>query len=490
MATERTSLFIFFGGTGDLAYRKLYPSMFNLYKKGTLREHFAVIGTSRNKLTDQGFQDEVRKSLGTAKSDKEAEKFISHFFYEAHDVTDKEHYSVLRDRADELDKQFKLQGNRIFYLSLAPSFFGTVAGYLKETGLTDSKGTDRLIIEKPFGRDFDSAKQLNDALSKSFEENQIFRIDHYLGKEMIQNIEAVRFGNTLVEFLWNNRYIDNIQVTLSEKLGVEERASYYDNSGALRDMVQNHIMQIVSLLAMEQPVSFTDVDIRAEKVKALRSLRVYNVADASTNFVRGQYGAGDSQRAYRDEDNVPHDSTNETFVAGKLLFDNYRWSGTPFYIRTGKMLADKFTRVDVVFKKPLIDIFSFPQNHNAPLEANVLTMFIEPKAGFSLRLNAKTNGQGFQTMPINLDYFVDDKDSKDTPEPYERLLHDTLKGDGTNFASWSEVSYAWRFVDQIRKVWDLQQPEFPNYTPGSMGPAAADELIQRDHRQWVYRLNK
>ncbi|WP_282802416.1 glucose-6-phosphate dehydrogenase [Secundilactobacillus kimchicus] len=490
MATERTSLFIFFGGTGDLAYRKLYPSMFNLYKRGTLREHFAVIGTSRNKMTDEEFQDAVRKSLGTAKSDKNAEKFISHFAYEAHDVTDKAHYKVLKDRADELDKKFKLEGNRIFYLSLSPNFFGTVAGFLKTEGLTDSQGFNRLVIEKPFGRDYDSAAQLNDALSTAFNEDQVFRIDHYLGKEMIQNIEALRFGNTIVESLWNNRYIDNIQVTLSEKLGVEERASYYDNSGALRDMVQNHIMQIVSLLAMEQPVAFTDVDIRAEKVKALRSLRVYNVADASTNFVRGQYGAGNKQRAYRDEDNVPHDSNNETFVAGKLLFDNYRWSGTPFYIRTGKELADKFTRVDVVFKKPLVDIFAFPQNANAPLEANVLTMFIEPKAGFSLRLNAKTSGQGFQTAPINMDYFVDAAGEKATLEPYERLIHDVMKGDGTNFSSWPEVSYAWKFVDQIRKVWDLQQPAFPNYTPGSMGPASADELIQRDHREWVYRLNQ
>ncbi|KRK46892.1 glucose-6-phosphate 1-dehydrogenase [Secundilactobacillus kimchicus JCM 15530] len=464
--------------------------MFNLYKRGTLREHFAVIGTSRNKMTDEEFQDAVRKSLGTAKSDKDAEKFISHFAYEAHDVTDKAHYKVLKDRADELDKKFKLEGNRIFYLSLSPNFFGTVAGFLKTEGLTDSQGFNRLVIEKPFGRDYDSAAQLNDALSTAFNEDQVFRIDHYLGKEMIQNIEALRFGNTIVESLWNNRYIDNIQVTLSEKLGVEERASYYDNSGALRDMVQNHIMQIVSLLAMEQPVAFTDVDIRAEKVKALRSLRVYNVADASTNFVRGQYGAGNKQRAYRDEDNVPHDSNNETFVAGKLLFDNYRWSGTPFYIRTGKELADKFTRVDVVFKKPLVDIFAFPQNANAPLEANVLTMFIEPKAGFSLRLNAKTSGQGFQTAPINMDYFVDAAGEKATPEPYERLIHDVMKGDGTNFSSWPEVSYAWKFVDQIRKVWDLQQPAFPNYTPGSMGPAAADELIQRDHREWVYRLNQ
>jgi len=495
VATERTALFMFFGGTGDLAYRKLYPSLFNLYQKGSLRTHFAVIGTSRQTMDDAKFRAAVKKSLadsGNRSDSKEATDFISHFYYQAHDVTDTAHYAVLKEAAEKLDKKYKLQGNRIFYLSMAPQFFGTIAQDLKNQGLmSDNKDAfNRLVIEKPFGRDYDSAKQLNDALSHSFEEEQIFRIDHYLGKEMIQNIEALRFGNTLVESLWNNRYIDNIQVTLSEKLGVEERASYYDNSGALRDMVQNHIMQIVSLLAMEQPVAFTDTDIRAEKVKALRSLRVYNVADAATNFVRGQYGAVDNQPDYRHEDNVPTDSTTETFVAGKLLFDNYRWSGTPFYVRTGKMLADKFTRVDVVFKRPLVDIFAFPQSKSTPLAANVLTIFVEPHAGFSLQLNAKNNDAAFGTEPIKLDYLVDAEKSKETPEPYERLLHDVLKGDGTNFSSWPEVSYAWKFVDQIRRVWDLQEPNFPNYTPHSMGPAAAEELIQRDHREWIYRLNK
>ncbi len=269
MATERSALFIFFGGTGDLAYRKLYPSMFNLYRKGTLQEKFAVIGTARDKLTDEKFREKVRKSIGS--DSKEAEKFISHFYYEAHDVTDQAHYSVLKARAEELDKKYKLSGNQIFYLSMAPNFFGTVAGYLRTEGIVNDNGFSRLVIEKPFGRDFESAKELNESLAKSFKEEEIFRIDHYLGKEMIQNIEALRFGNTIIESLWNNRYIDNIQVTLSESLGVEERASYYDKSGALRDMVQNHIMQIVSLLAMEQPVAFTDSDIRAEKVKALRS---------------------------------------------------------------------------------------------------------------------------------------------------------------------------------------------------------------------------
>nr|WP_225425030.1 glucose-6-phosphate dehydrogenase [Lentilactobacillus parafarraginis] len=480
-----------FGGTGDLAIRKLYPAMFKLYQKGNIRDHFAVIGSSRYKVDDAKFREMVEKSVAKESSDKKLiANFASHFYFVTHDVTDLAHYAVLKSKIEELDKKYELQGNRVFYISMAPNFFGTVAKNIKNQNLLSSDGFNRLVIEKPFGRDFESASELNNELSAAFDENQIFRIDHYLGKEMIQNIEAIRFGNTIFEALWNNRYIDNVQVTLAEKLGVEERAGYYDNSGALRDMVQNHIMQIVSLLAMEQPVAFKDTDIRAEKVKALRSLRVYNVAEASSNFVRGQYAAMGNGKEYRQEDGVPKDSNTETFVAGKLMFDNYRWSGTPFYIRTGKKLADKFTRVDVVFKKPLVDIFAFPQSGSAPLTANVLTIFIEPNQGFSLTVNAKNSEQGFHTEPVSLKFLEDSKRTKETPQPYERLIHDVLKGDGTNFASWPEVASAWKFVDQIRRVWDIQQPMFPNYIPGSMGPVSADELLARDHREWVYKLNQ
>lgn len=492
MATENKAVITLFGATGDLAKRKLYTALFKLYQKGYLADHFALLGTSRHEMSDEEFQKLVQDSIKDIEETRtgEAADFAKHFFYKAHDVTKPEHYAILKDRITELDKQFGTDGNRLFYMSMAPQFFGTIALNLKKQGLLSDNGFNRLVIEKPFGRDFDSAKKLNDELSKTFDENQIFRIDHYLGKEMVQNIQALRFGNTIIESLWNNRYIDNIQVTLSEKLGVEERAGYYDNSGALRDMVQNHIMQIVSLLAMEQPVAFKDTDIRAEKVKALRSLRVYNVAEASSNFVRGQYAAVGNDKEYREEDGVPKDSNTETFVAGKLMFDNYRWSGTPFYIRTGKKLADKFTRVDVVFKKPLVDIFAFPQSGSTPLNANVLTIFIEPNQGFSLMVNAKNSEQGFHTEPVQLQYLEDSKRTKETPQPYERLIHDVLKGDGTNFASWPEVANAWKFVDQIRRVWDIQQPMFPNYIPGSMGPVSADELLARDHREWVFKLNK
>lgn len=491
MAKENKALITLFGAAGDLAQRKLYPSLFNLYKKGYLAEHFALLGTSRRPLSDEDFQQMVLKSVnGMENEEGQAQAFAKHFFFQSHDVTKPEHYTVLKQRLEELDKQFGAEGNRLFYMSMAPQFFGTIALNLKNQDLLTKDGFNRLVIEKPFGRDYESAKKLNDELSQTFNENQIFRIDHYLGKEMVQNIQALRFGNTIIESLWNNRYIDNIQVTLSEKLGVEERAGYYDQSGALRDMVQNHIMQIVAQLAMEQPVAFTDSDVRVEKIKALRSLRVYTPSEAAANFVRGQYGAGDDTNAYRNEDGVDPNSITETFVAAKLMFDNYRWSGVPFYVRTGKKLADKFTRIDVVFKKPLIDIFANPRmKSEQSLNSNVLTIFVEPNSGFSLRLNAKRAGQGFTTEPVDLKYLQSDEAKNESPEPYERLFHDALEGNHTNFASWAEIAYAWKFVDVIRKLWDIEEPQFPNYTPGSMGPAASDELLARDGRQWVYRLN-
>lgn len=490
---ENKALITLFGAAGDLAQRKLYPSLFKLYQKGYLGEHFALLGTSRRDLPDEKFQEMVANSIKDIPETEngQAATFAKHFFFQSHDVTKPEHYDVLRERLAKLDQQFETDGNRLFYMSMAPQFFGTIAINLKKQHLLTDEGYNRLVIEKPFGRDFASAKKLNDELSQTFDENQIFRIDHYLGKEMIQNIEALRFGNTIIESLWNNRYIDNIQVTLSEKLGVEERAGYYDHSGALRDMMQNHIMQVVAQLAMEQPVSFTDSDVRVEKIKALRSLRVYTPSEAAANFVRGQYDAGPDTNAYRKEDGVDPNSNTETFVAAKLLFDNYRWSGVPFYVRTGKKMADKFTRIDVVFKKPLIDIFANPRMRSEQsLKSNVLTIYVEPEEGFALRVNAKSAGQGFTTTPVDLKYIQDNSTKAESPEPYERLFHDALEGNHTNFASWSEIAYAWKFVDVVRKLWDIEEPQFPNYVPGSMGPAASDELLARDGRQWVYRLNR
>ncbi|MEJ6400056.1 glucose-6-phosphate dehydrogenase [Nicoliella lavandulae] len=488
MATEQTALLTLFGATGDLASRKLYPALFNLYKKGEIKEHFALIGTGRREWDDDKFRSVVSESVkDAAESDQQVNDFVSHFYYKSHDVTNPEHYKVLKGLADELDAKYDLNGNRIFYISLAPRFFSLVANNLKEQQVFSENGFNRLIIEKPFGHDFESAEALNNSLSAAFSEDQVFRIDHYLGKEMVQNIAALRFGNPMIESVWNNKFIDNVQVTLAENMGVGERAGYYDTSGALRDMVQNHIMQIVSLLAMDEPNKYKDVEIRAQKVKALQALHIYNEDEVAENFVRGQYGAADNQKDYRHEDNVPEDSNTETFVAGKLEFENNRWAGVPFYVRTGKLLADKFARIDVVFKQPALDDFARANGTDPQLVPNRISIKIEPDSGFEMKLNKKHVGQGYTTDSFQFTHDLTTEEMKEVPLPYERLINDAMKGDHTNFASWAEVAQAWKFVDQIEKVWNTTKPDFPNYTPGSMGPKAADDLLARSGRKWAFR---
>lgn len=343
---EQAALFTIFGGTGDLAKRKLYPSLFRLYRKGNLAEHFAVIGTARRPWSDDHYREIVRETIkDIAPTEEEAEEFSNHFYYLSHNVNDTEHYDQLKELSDQLDDKYSLKGNRIYYLAMAPQFFGTIVNHLKSQEILTSTGYNRLVIEKPFGFDYDSANELNNQIRKVFPEQDIFRIDHYLGKEMIQNISVIRFANNIFESLWNNRYIENVQITFSEALGVEDRGGYYEHSGALKDMVQNHILQVVALLAMEVPTSFSNKSIREEKVKVLQAIRRYDSEEVLQNFVRGQYDAGmlDDKKfvAYHDEPNVSEDSLMETFVAGKFLIDNFRWSGVPFYVRTGKRMTEK-----------------------------------------------------------------------------------------------------------------------------------------------------
>ncbi|MDR3191317.1 MAG: glucose-6-phosphate dehydrogenase [Lactobacillaceae bacterium] len=486
MPAEITTLLTFFGGTGDLAKRKLYPSVYNLYKKGYLQEHFAVVGTSRADLTQAEFHDMVRESINHSVEDEDnAKAFISHFRYIKLDVGNADGYADMLALNNELEAQYELKGNRIYYMSVAPRFFATIAKLLKSEGLiTDNGEFNRLMIEKPFGTSYETAEELNNDLNEVFDEDQIFRIDHYLGKEMVQNIAAIRFGNPLFDAAWNKSYIQNIQVTLSEVLGVEERAGYYDTAGALRDMVQNHTMQIVGWLAMEKPTSFTDKDIRAAKNVAFNSLDIYNADRVDKNFVRGQYGENidGTQIKYLDEDGVPEGSQNDTFVAGRLKFRSARWDGVPFYIRTGKRLKSKQTRVDVVFKKGL-SIFG----DDIALENPVLSILIDPKGGIEFRINAKDTTSEFNTRIDTMKWEVSYLDMERTPEPYERMIHDAMNGDGSNFAAWNDVAIAWKFVDAIQKQWDSQQAEFPNYISGTMGPKASDELLAEDGNYWVYR---
>lgn len=492
---EKVALFTIFGGTGDLAKRKLYPSLFRLYKKGLLAERFAVIGTARREWTDEYYREIVRETIQDLNpTAKEATEFSSHFYYQSHNVNDTEHYNTLKELSDRLNEQYHLEGNHVYYLAMAPQFFGTIVNHLKSQHIISEEGFDRLIIEKPFGSDYESAYELNEEIRAAFPEQDIFRIDHYLGKEMIQNISAIRFANNIFESQWNNRYIDNVQITFAESLGVEDRGGYYDHSGALKDMVQNHILQVVALLSMEPPVAFSEKEIRTEKVKALRAIRLYSEEEALQNLVRGQYGEGQladqTFAAYRDEPNVAETSSTETFVAGKFLIDNFRWSGVPFYVRTGKRLTEKGTRINIVFKQVPINVFkddTCEECDKTDLPPNVLTIYIQPTEGFSLTLNGKEIGQGFNTTPVKLDFRQSAEMTENSPEAYEKLLLDCLNGDSTNFSHWDEVAQSWRIVDIIRHAWDKTDVSFPNYAAGTMGPQAAFDLLEKDGFTWEWQ---
>lgn len=482
-----STLVVLFGATGDLANRKLYPSLYNLYKKGKLNDSFAVIGTARRNLTNEQFQTQVKESIRkTISSDSEADiqSFISHFYYFSFDINNRERYIELNQLLQELDQKHQTQGNRLFYLAIAPRFFGTVASFIKSEGLKDTTGWKRLVIEKPFGQDLQSAQELNNQIRHSFEENEIYRIDHYLGKEMVQNIEVIRFGNMIFEPLWNNRYISNIQITSSETVGVEDRAGYYENAGALKDMVQNHMLQMVALIAMEPPIRLEPNEIRSEKIRALRSIRPLTKDEVPMHFVRAQYEQGTIYNmpvtSYRNEEGVDPNSTTETFVAGKIMIDNFRWAGVPFYIRTGKRMGKKATRITVEFKDLPINLYTNQKKGKSP---NLLTIHIQPDEGMTLYLNGKQPGQE-EISPIGLDYCQNCSTGINTPEAYERLIYDCMQGDATNFTHWDEVALSWAFVDPIANAWKGTKEYLHMYNAGSFGPKEADELLEKDGFKW------
>ena len=484
---EQKVLITFFGATGDLASRKLYPALFRLFQIGFIRNHFAVIGTARREWTDEHFREVVVKSVQSLTEDvNQAEEFASHFYYQAHNVTDTHHYVVLKELSEKLDQQYGIEGNRIFYLAMAPSFFGTITQHLKDEALLTDHGYNRLIIEKPFGKDYESAQILNEQLRHSFDENQIYRIDHYLGKEMIQNITAVRFANRVFETMWNREHIDNVQITLAEQVGVEERGGYYETSGALRDMVQNHILQILALVAMEPPQSFEEV--RQNKINVLEQLRHYSPEEVSKNFVRGQYGPSldGSLPGYRQDQNVSDDSNMETYVAGKVFIDNERWKDVPFYVRTGKNLDSKTTVIDVIFKEA--DSPLFEQETKGKCASNRISIHITPKEGFCFIINSKAVGNTYGLQTSHLEKIFDKSFGINSPEAYERLILDCMEGDMTNFTHWEEVAASWKFVDRIRQAWDNEASvQFPNYPAGSSGPQESFDLLAQDGRCWVQK---
>lgn len=474
-----------FGASGDLAKRKLYPSLFRLYKSGNLSDHFAVIGTARRPWSKEYFESVVVESiLDLADSAEEAQAFASHFYYQSHDVNDTEHYIELRKLQAELNEKYQTEHNKLFFLSMAPQFFGTIAKHLKSEQIVDGKGFERLIVEKPFGTDYETASKLNEELLATFNEEQIYRIDHYLGKEMIQSIFAIRFANMIFENVWNREHIDNVQITFAERLGVEERGGYYDESGALRDMVQNHTLQLLSLLAMDKPASFTKDDIRAEKIKVFKNLYHPTDEELKEHFIRGQYRSGkvDGMKyiSYRSEPNVNPESMTETFASGAFFVDTDRFRDVPFFFRTGKRLTEKGTHVNIVFKQ-MDSIFG------EPLAPNVLTIYIQPTEGFSLSLNGKEVGEEFKLAHNSLDYRTDATATGASPDPYEKLIYDVLNNDSTNFSHWEEVSASWKLIDRIEKLWAENGARLHDYKAGSMGPQASFDLLEKYGAKWTWQ---
>jgi glucose-6-phosphate 1-dehydrogenase len=482
---------VLFGATGDLSKRKLFPALYSLYKNGQLPEQFSVVGVGRRDKSHDEFRQDFRESVLEFSRYQEIDERVwdslsSRIHYYSLDVSDASGYIGLKSLLDELDHTFDIPGNRVFYLAMAPEFFGTVSLNIKEAGLKGESGWNRLVIEKPFGHDYESAQVLNEQIRQAFNEEEIYRIDHYLGKEMVQNIEVIRFANSIFEPIWNSRHIANIQITSSETVGVEERGGYYDKSGALRDMFQNHMLQMVMMMAMEPPSRLKTEAIRDEKVKVLRSIKRFTSEEIAQNVVRGQYGGGLLQDkpvvGYREEPNVNPQSNTETFVAAKLYVDNFRWAGVPFYIRTGKRMAAKSTEIVVQFKDLPTNLY-FQKYGN--LEPNLLVIRVNPVEGMYLKLNAKKQGTEGGVMPFAMEFCQNCDVGLNSPEAYERLLYDCIEGDSTFFTRWDEVSIAWKLVDPIAKYWEGEgEAKLPIYAAGSWGPEQSRDLVAKDGFRW------
>jgi len=478
---------VVFGASGDLTHRKLLPALESLSRRRLLQPGFAVVGVARTPLDDHGFRDLMTAAATDAGPGWE--EVVKHSRYVAGEYDDPDTFNRLHTLLDDLDDELGNPGNRTFYLATIPAVFEEVAEGLGKEGLNQPRRPDapvRLVIEKPFGRDLESARQLNAALHNVFEESQIYRIDHYLGKETVQNVLALRFANAIFEPLWNRSYIDHVQITVAESLGVEKRGGFYERAGALRDIVQNHVMQVLSLTLMEPPISIDAQGIRDEKVKALRSVVIPTPDDVLTNVVRAQYDSGWSEGvavpAYRQEQDVDPKSQTETFVAIKLYVDNWRWAGVPIYIRTGKRLPKRITEVALQFQG--VPHLAFDASESKELRPNALVLRIQPDEGVALRFGAKVPGQAFKVRDVLMDMSYGASFLEEAPDAYERLLLDAMAGDPTLFIRSDEVDQAWQIVDPLLTTWEERSVPLAGYAAGTWGPRQADQLIERDGRQW------
>ncbi|MGI6085960.1 MAG: glucose-6-phosphate dehydrogenase [Acetivibrionales bacterium] len=485
-----SAIMVIFGGTGDLTHRKLMPALYNLVYDKLLPDNFAVVSIGRRDKTNEQYREEVFESLNKYSRNKIDREYWARLkdliYYIQFDFTEQEGYQKLKNFLKKLDEKYNTGGNRIFYLAVAPEYFELIVQGISDHGLTNQNGSwTRLVIEKPFGKDLKTARKLNEKLLEVFDESSIYRIDHYLGKEMIQNIMVLRFCNTVFESLWSNKYIDNVQISLSEKNGVGTRGGYYESSGAMRDMVQNHIVQILSLVAMEPPVNLKTESIRTEKLKVIQAIEDFTGDVLRKNVVFGQYGKGviDGRTvvSYREEPNIPAKSTTETFVALKLHINNFRWAGTPFYIRTGKRMGKTSSEIVIQFKE-LPEILYFKEGHvQVP---NLLVIRIQPNVGVFFQFNTKDFSTHNDIVSTKMDTSYYNPTAGNTPEAYERLIYDILRGDATLFSRWDEVEASWIFADKIIEYRVQKKFDFPNYDAGTMGPVKAFELLAMDGRKW------
>jgi glucose-6-phosphate 1-dehydrogenase len=476
---------VIFGASGDLTQRKLFPALYSLAFRGLLPESFGIVGVARSELSDDEFCARMKEAVQEFGRDKLRDdiwdQLAQGMRYLATDFEDEDDEgervtAVLK----ELDEQRGTAGNRVYYLAVPPDVVPTL---VRRIGKHRSKdGWVRLIAEKPFGRDLASSQELNTELQEYFDESEIFRIDHYLGKETVQNLLALRFANGIFEPIWNRQFVDHVQITVAESLGIEGRSGFYEQAGAIRDVFQNHLLQLVALTAMEPPIDFGAESVRNEKVKVLKAMH----APRPEHVVRGQYGAGfiegDEVPAYRDEHGVAPDSMTETFVAARLRVDNWRWAGTPFYVRAGKRLARHETTIAIEFKRAPHP--PFEDDADEELRPNVLVIHIQPDEGVSLEFAAKVPGQGLTLRTVHMDFLYGGAFRTGIPEAYERLILDCLLGDATLFTRADEVEQQWSLVDGIVEAWKRDRPAFPNYEAGTWGPEAAEELMERDGRSW------
>lgn len=486
------TVFIIFGGTGDLNARKLAPALYNLFLDGWLPKQFSIIGTGRTQLTDEQFRKNLNEDINNFSRSGKADKakwaeFEKNIFYQVSDAKDAETYKEFGKRIEAHAAEWKVKPSVIYYLAVSPTFFPIITSNLAKAKLTTDVEKTRVVIEKPFGHDLESAKELNKLLAGLFDEKQIYHIDHYLGKETVQNIMAFRFANSILEPIWNRNYIEHVQISVTESLGVEERGDYYDGSGAMRDMIQNHLLQLLCLIAMETPVNFNADEVRNRKVDVLHAMRRFSPEDVRMSAVRGQYAKGWMEGkevpGYREEPKVDPNSNTETFAAIKFFIDNWRWQGVPFYVRTGKRLHQTSSVITIQFKDVPHKIF--PTEAAESWTQNRLIISIQPEMSIRLQVQAKRPGLDMILNTVDMVFDYKGTYTNQAPEAYETLLLDTMLGDQTLFMRGDQIEAAWDLIMPILSTWTNKKSlNFPNYAAGAWGPEAAEALIARDGFTW------